>query len=98
MSFSVTMHFEGDRYPSVDPLALQWSAEGSYVWRVVDGKAEKIPVKIIQRNPDKVLVESQLVENDQVATEGLQRLRDGSEVKVLGAANEQRPPAMAEGT
>lgn len=98
MSFSVTMHFEGDRFPSVDPLALQWSAEGSYVWRVVAGKAERIPVRIVQRNPDKVLVDAKLAENDEVATEGLQRLRDGSDVKVLGAANEQRQPAAAEGT
>ena len=98
MSFSVTMHFEGDRFPSIDPLALQWSAEGSYVWRVAGGKAERIPVRIVQRNPDKVLVDAKLAENDDVATEGLQRLRDGSDVKVLGAENEPRQPAMAEGT
>ncbi|HUH49240.1 MAG TPA: efflux RND transporter periplasmic adaptor subunit, partial [Mycoplana sp.] len=98
MSFSVTMHFEGDRYPSVDPLALQWSAEGSYVWRIVDDKAEKIPVKIIQRNPDKVLVDAELAENDAVAIEGLQRLRSGSEVKILSVGKEAPQPPVAEGT
>lgn len=98
MSFSVTMHFEGDRYPSVDPLALQWSADGSYVWRIVDDKAEKIPVKIIQRNPDKVLVDAELAENDAVAIEGLQRLRSGSEVKILSVGKEAQQPPVAEGT
>ncbi|MBD9372863.1 efflux RND transporter periplasmic adaptor subunit [Rhizobium sp. ARZ01] len=98
MSFSVTMHFQGDRYPSVDPLALQWSADGSYVWRIVDDKAEKVPVKLIQRNPDKVLVDAELAENDAVATEGLQRLRDGSEVKILNAGKEAQQPSIAEGT
>lgn len=98
MSFSVTMHFEGDRYPSVDPLALQWSAEGSYVWRIVDDQAEKIPVKIIQRNPDKVLVDAELTEDDAVAIEGLQRLRSGSEVKILSVGKEAQQPPVAEGT
>ncbi len=98
MSFSVNMHFEGDRYPSVDPLALQWSADGSYVWRIAGDKAQKVPVKIIQRNPDRVLVDAKLADNEVVATEGLQRLRDGADVKVLGAEGRQRQPAAAEGT
>ncbi len=98
MSFSVSMQFAGDRYPSVDPLALQWSAEGSYVWHIVGEKAEKVPVLIIQRNPDKVLVDAKLAENDMVVTEGLQRLRDGSEVKIMGAAAAPAQPAVAEGT
>jgi RND family efflux transporter MFP subunit len=34
MSFQVTMQFAGDLYPSVDPLSVQWSADGSFVWRV----------------------------------------------------------------
>lgn len=98
MSFSVSMQFAGDRYPSVDPLALQWSAEGSYVWHIVGEKAEKVPVLIIQRNPDKVLVDAKLAENDMVVTEGLQRLRDGSDVKVMGATAAPAQPAVAEGT
>lgn len=98
MSFSVNMHFEGDRYPSVDPLALQWSADGSYVWRIAGDKAQKVPVKIIQRNPDRVLVDAKLADTDVVATEGLQRLRDGADVKVLGAENRPRQPAATEGT
>lgn len=98
MSFSVSMLFEGDRYPSVDPLALQWSADGSYVWRIAGDKAQKVPVKIIQRNPDRVLVDAKLTANEVVATEGLQRLRDDADVKVMGAENRAREPAAAEGT
>lgn len=98
MSFSVTMHFAGDRYPSIDPLALQWSADGSYVWKIAGDKAEKIPVKIIQRNPDKVLVDAKLDANDLVATEGLQRLRDGSQVRVMDTDGTADRPAAAEGT
>ncbi|CZT35592.1 efflux RND transporter periplasmic adaptor subunit [Rhizobium sp. 9140] len=82
MSFSVNVRFPGDSYPTVNPLAVQWSADGSYVWRVVGAKAERVPVTIIQRNSDKVLVDAKLEKGDMVATEGVQRLRDGGEVKV----------------
>lgn len=99
MSFKVQMRFEGDRYPSVDPLALQWSAEGSYVWRVEDGKTERVPVIIIQRNPDKVLVKAALAEDDVVVIEGLQRLREGSDVQFAGENDRSaQRPAVAEGT
>lgn len=107
MSFSVSVRFPGDSYPTVNPLAVQWSADGSYVWRVVDSKSERVPVTIIQRNSDKVLVDAKLEKGDMVATEGVQRLRDGGEVKVAnaparaGEAAEQkvssaRPVATAE--
>lgn len=83
MSFQVNMSFPGERFPSVDPLAIQWSADGSYVWRVAGGKAERVDVRIVQRNPDKVLVSATLAENDLVITEGVQRLVPGGEVKVV---------------
>ncbi|MCA1491689.1 efflux RND transporter periplasmic adaptor subunit [Sinorhizobium alkalisoli] len=84
MSFSVTMAFDGDRYPTVDPLAIQWSSEGAYVWRIQGDKSERVPIKIIQRNPDTVLVEAGISEGDRVVTEGVQRLREGGTVRIAG--------------
>ena len=84
MSFAVTMAFDGDRYPTVDPLAVQWSGDGSFVWRVAAEKSERVPVKIVQRNPDKVLVDATRADGDPVVTEGLQRLRDGGAVSMAG--------------
>lgn len=98
MSFSVTVAFDGDTYPTVDPLAIQWSSEGSYIWRVSGDKSEKVPVKIIQRNPDKVLVDAALKEGDEVVTEGVQRLRDGGAVRIAGRENKQEPQKVAEET
>ena len=94
MSFQVTMRFEGDLYPSVDPLSVQWSADGSYIWRVKGEKVERVPVHIVQRNPDKVLVKAALAEGDQVVTEGLQTLRPGGVVRTA----EQQTPAVTEGS
>ncbi|WP_234185875.1 efflux RND transporter periplasmic adaptor subunit [Shinella sp. NM-101] len=94
MSFQVTMRFEGDLYPSVDPLSVQWSADGSYIWKVKGDKVERVPVHIVQRNPDKVLVRAELAKGDQVVTEGVQTLRPGGAVRTA----EQQTPAVTEGS
>jgi RND family efflux transporter MFP subunit len=87
MSFGVTMRFPGETYPAVDPLAVQWDAQGSFVWRIVDNKSVKSRVRVIQRNPDAILVSAaDLKEGDLVAVEGLQRVREGGAVRIAGAA------------
>lgn len=98
MSFQVTMRFEGDLYPSVDPLSVQWSADGSFVWRVKDDKAERVAISIVQRNPDKVLVSAKLAEGDAVVTQGLQTLRDGGTVRTAEQEQADKTAAVAEGT
>ncbi|MCO5730269.1 efflux RND transporter periplasmic adaptor subunit [Rhizobium sp. SSA_523] len=92
MSFAVSLRFAGDDFPAVDPLAVQWDAEGAYVWKVTGGTAEKVRVRIIQRNPDRVLVDAELTPEDKVVTEGLQRVREGQPVQIQGEAN----PKVAE--
>ncbi|MBI0141140.1 efflux RND transporter periplasmic adaptor subunit [Bartonella sp. W8125] len=93
MSFSVSLAFPGDPYPAVDPLAIQWNAEGAYVWRVKNGSMGKGPMKdgivehvrvgIVQRNADSVLVTGALHQGDLVVTKGVQNLQDKSAVDVL---------------
>ncbi|MGK6312090.1 efflux RND transporter periplasmic adaptor subunit [Neorhizobium sp. DT-125] len=85
MAFNVGMRFAGEKYPSVDPLAVQWDGEGSYVWLVKDNTSVKTRVRVVQRNPDTVLVEAGLNEGDRVVTEGLQRVREGAPVRIFGA-------------
>jgi RND family efflux transporter MFP subunit len=81
MSFNVGMRFAGETYPSVDPLSVQWDGEGSYVWRVIDGKSSKVRVSVVQRNPDAVLVQADLKDDDRIVTEGLQRMTEGGAVR-----------------
>ncbi|MCW0981294.1 efflux RND transporter periplasmic adaptor subunit [Agrobacterium tumefaciens] len=92
MSFGVTMRFAGETYASVDPLAVQWDAEGSYVWRVTDNKSNKVRVQIVQRNPDAVLVKAELADGEPVVIEGLQRVREGGAVRV---GNQPKPEEVA---
>jgi len=96
MAFEVSMDFAGQNFPSVDALAVQWSSTGSFVWLARDGKVQRVPVIIKQRNPDRVLVEGELVEGDEVVIEGVQTLRPGAEIKPMNdasAAREATPEA-----
>ena len=86
MSFEVTVGFEGERWPSVDPLAIQWDSAGAYVWKVVDGKGMRVDVAIIQRNSDSVLVKAELEADDEVVTEGVQSVRPGAAVSIIGGS------------
>jgi RND family efflux transporter MFP subunit len=97
MSFSVTLTFPGDEFPSVDPLAIQWSSDGAYVWKFSDGKVERLPVEIIQRNSDGVLVKAELAAGDQVVTQGVQQLSPGAEVRLLDAFLAERSQAAGNG-
>ena len=60
MAFAITLRFPGETFAAVDPLAIQWGADGAYVWVGVDGTAERVPVRIVQRNDDAVLVDGAL--------------------------------------
>lgn len=89
MSFQVTMRFPGDTYPAVSPLAIQWGTDGAFVWAVSDGKARRVPVRIVQRNTENVLVEAALAGGDQIVTEGVQSVREGDAVRIAGAEQKQ---------
>jgi len=85
MSFSVSMSFSGEEFPTVDPLSVQWSSNGAYLWRYTDNKVERVPLTIIQRNSDGVLVKAELAAGDQVVVQGVQQLSDGAAVRLLDA-------------
>jgi RND family efflux transporter MFP subunit len=93
MSFAVSMRFEGETFPAVDPLSVQWDAEGAYVWKIEADKAAKVRVAIIQRNPDMVLVNADLKPEDRIVIEGLQRVREDQPVRLQGAG--EKPAEVA---
>jgi RND family efflux transporter MFP subunit len=99
MAFRVTLRLPGEALPSVDPLAIQWSSNGSFVWVVREGKAARVPVVIRERNADSVLVEAELAVGEDVATEGVQTLRPNAEVEVVvpGGGAEARGPEPERG-
>jgi len=83
MSFSVSLDFPGEEFPAVNPLAILWSAEGSYVWKYDNGRATRVMAEIVQRNSDGVLVRADLSPGDAIITEGILQLSEGAEVTLL---------------
>ena len=96
MSFQVAMQFKGEDHPSVDPLAIQWDSNGSYVWGVKEGKAVRVPAAIVQRNADRVLVNAELAPGDMVITEGIQNVRPGGAVRTAGESDSREKPQKPE--
>jgi RND family efflux transporter MFP subunit len=84
MSFQIAMRFPGDTYPAVSPLAIQWGTDGAYVWAVASGKAKRVPVRIIQRNTETVLIDAPVLSGDLVVTEGTQSVSEGGDVRIAG--------------
>lgn len=95
MSFSVALSFPGEQYPAVNPLAILWSAEGSYVWKYEDGKATRVMAEIVQRNSDGVLVRADLAPGDPIITEGILQLSEGAEVTLLSGPDGSTRAAQA---
>lgn len=88
MAFSITMRFPGETLAAVDPLSVQWSADGAYVWVADAGRATQVPVRVVQRNNDAVLVDGALAPGTMVVTQGVQLLRPGMPFRFEGAAPE----------
>ena len=64
------------------------------VVKVVDGKADFVPVKIGRRRPGEVEILEGLKVNDTVITDGQMKLQPGAPVTVMGAS----PPAVGQAT
>jgi RND family efflux transporter MFP subunit len=86
MAFSIELAFPGRTMPAVDALAIQWNRSGSFVWALRDGRSERVPVRIVRRAGDLVLVDAALEPGEQVIREGVQLLRPGLEVRLPGEA------------
>ncbi len=81
LSFVVDLTIPGKLYPTVHELALQWRKGVSYVWRVREGKAEKVVVRSVKRLNSTILIEGDISKGDLVVVEGVQRLRPGRPVQ-----------------
>ena len=91
-AFSVSLSFPGDSLPAVDPLAIQWAGDGSFVWLVEDDVAKRVPVTIRQRTASTVIVEADITPGDRVIIEGVQNLRPGAPVEIVTEPATQNTP------
>lgn len=85
-SFTVVMDLPGAGFPEVPELALQFARSSLYVWRVRNGTAEQVELRMVRRRDGTVLVDGGLEPGDRIVVEGTQRLRPGRRVNVLNDA------------
>lgn len=85
MSFRVELDLIGAAFPSVPEVALQWGTEGAYIWIVEDGRARRVPARLVQRQGGRVLVDAVVPEGALVVGEGVQSMRDGITVRTMDA-------------
>lgn len=81
MSFNIRLPLQGRSKPSVPSIAVQWDRRGAYVWRIADGKAERVEVDVLKREDQWILVEAPLSPGDEIVVEGVQRLQPGRAVE-----------------
>ncbi len=81
-TFSVSIQLPGQEAAVVPALAIQWDRQGAFVWRMKsDNTVQRVPVAIISRTGDRVYVDADLKETDQVVHEGGGSLNPGQTVR-----------------
>lgn len=83
MSFSVRFADSGQIMPSVPEAAVVWDGDGSAVYTVRDGAAERTPVTISSRGKGTVLLDAAIDEDTLVIVEGVQKVRSGQKVAII---------------
>lgn len=96
MALNVVIEFPGIEHPAVPSLAVQWDRNGPYVWKIADDAVTRAGVNIVGRRSGIVIVAgSDIAPGDLVVVEGLQRLREGARIQLIGAPPAQEAPAVA---
>ncbi|MDB2365077.1 efflux RND transporter periplasmic adaptor subunit [Luminiphilus sp.] len=83
MAFEISLAASRGAFMSVPDIAVQWGADGAYVWVAQEGVAARREVTLVKRMAGAILVDGDLVEDDQVVMEGIQSVRAGVTLKVL---------------
>lgn len=83
MSFAIQMAVKGQMLASVPEIALQWDREGSYVWMIRDGKADRENVRVADRRQGRVFLDGNIKEGETVVVEGGLRLAEGVAVELV---------------
>lgn len=80
----------------VPKLAVRPGMEGDFVYRVREGAAERVPVKVGYSNDELAVIASGVSAGDVIVTDGYSRLRDGAAVAASAAVPRERPAMAAQ--
>lgn len=85
MAFEIALNVSRGSFLSVPDVAVQWGADGAYIWIDNEGKADRREARLIKRLPGVLLLEGNFVEGDLVVTEGVQAVRQGAQLRALNS-------------
>lgn len=80
----------------VPAIAVRPGITGHFLYRVVDGKAERVNVETGYTNEDFTVITKGVEPGDVIVTDGYSRLTPGAEVSIRQSAETARPDAGAE--
>ena len=83
MAFEISLNTSRGAFLSVPDVAVQWGADGAYVWIAEEGRAARREVRLVKRLAGAILIEGELAEGEPVVMEGVQSVRAGVALKPL---------------
>ena len=97
MAFEISVRAERGTFRAVPDVAVQWGADGAYIWIEEDGKAARRDVQLVKRLAGEILIEADIPLGTRVITEGVQAVRAGANLRdlnpVLGDGDASRTAA-----
>jgi len=83
MGFRIVLELKGQNYLLAPEAAVQWGAAGPYLWVIRNGKARRQTVRLVERREGPALVAAPVKEGEMIVVEGIQRMRNGLEVRAV---------------
>jgi len=93
MAFEISVRAERGIFRSVPDVAVQWGADGAYIWIEEDGKAARRDVQLVKRLSGEILIEADIPLGTRVITEGVQAVRAGASLRDLNPVLGDDPAA-----
>jgi RND family efflux transporter MFP subunit len=90
MAFEMSLALSRGDYLAVPDVAVQWGADGAYLWVAASGdaavpanKAERVEIQIIKRLGSALLIEADIAVGTLIIAEGVQSVRQGVALRLL---------------
>lgn len=93
MAFEIDASISKGKYLSVPELAVQWGADGPYVWSASGDRAQRSPVEMVRRVDGRMLIRGDVLEGQRVILEGIQSVRPGMKINDLTATQISAKPS-----
>jgi RND family efflux transporter MFP subunit len=92
MAFEIDASISKGEYLSVPELAVQWGADGPFVWSATGDRATRSPVEMVRRVDGRMLIRGDVLEGQRVILEGIQSVRPGMKINDLSSSQISAKP------